>query len=74
MSKSQLSIREEQVLVLVCEGWSRYEIADMMCKSHHTVANHLKAIRLKTGCSKVAQLVMWAVVNGVVDPRKMLSS
>lgn len=70
MSKSppKLSVREEQILVLICEGWSRYEIADMMCKSHYTIANHLKSVRIKTGCSKVAQLVMWAVRNGIATP------
>lgn len=71
--KRKLSVREEQVLVLVCEGWTKREIAAMMEKSPNTIANHLKALRNKTGCSKATQLVIWAVAHRIVDPRKMLS-
>lgn len=60
--------------MLVCEGWSRREIARMMDRSPNTIANHLKAVRNKTGCSNVAQLVMWAVAHRIVEPEKYYAS
>lgn len=59
--------------MLICEGWSRKEIAQMMDRSPNTIANHLKFIRLKTGCTKIAQLVMWAVAHRIVEPEKYYS-
>jgi len=66
----KLTIREEEILKLICEGWERREIAEMMGLSHHTIGNHWKSIQDKTDCHKVALLVLWAVVHGVIDPHK----
>lgn len=71
VKKPVLTIREEEILKLICEGWERREIARMMDLSHHTIGNHWKSIQAKTECHKVARLVIWAVVHGVIDPRKV---
>lgn len=65
----KLSVRETQVLTLICEGFSPKEIASMMDKSYHTIRNHIHHIRLKTDCHKVATMVMWTVEHRVVNPR-----
>lgn len=69
--KRVLTVREEQILHLVCEGWTRREIASMMDLSHHTIGNHIKSVQAKTGCGKVALMVLWAIVHGLVDPHKI---
>ena len=66
----KLTIREEEILKLICEGWERREIAAMMGLSHHTIGNHWKSIQAKTDCHKVATMVLWAVIHEVIDPRK----
>ena len=68
--KSKLSIREEQILSLICEGWTYREIAEMMELSRHTIVSVKSRLRVKTGQHKIALLVIWAVVHGVIDPQK----
>ena len=70
MNTSKLSVREEQTLVLICEGFTRREIAGMMGKSPYTIAEITRRVRRKTDCHRIARLVIWAVAHGIVDARK----
>lgn len=65
---TKLTVREEQILVLICEGWTRKEMAQMMDLSPHTIHGFITRIHRKTGIHRVAQLVLWAVRQGRVDP------
>jgi DNA-binding CsgD family transcriptional regulator len=65
----KLSPRETQILRLICQGRSRKQIASELETSEYTVDTLIRRIRDKTGCHKVALLVMWAVANEIVNPR-----
>jgi DNA-binding NarL/FixJ family response regulator len=65
----KLSAREIEVLRLTCEGLTWKEIALELGTTPYTVMEFKRRIRAKTGCSKVATLVMWAVANEIVNPR-----
>jgi DNA-binding CsgD family transcriptional regulator len=66
----RLSPRETQILRLICQGRSRKQIASELETSEYTVDTLIRRIRDKTGCHKVALLVMWAVVHEIVQPKR----
>jgi len=66
-SEENLSVREVEVLRLVCKGLSNQEIADELFLSKRTVDNHRSNILEKTGCRNTASLVIYAVKNGYVS-------
>lgn len=47
--KSELSVREKQILELLKEGKSNQEIADTLCLSYHTIKNSITTIFTKLG-------------------------
>ena len=59
----QLSRSEREIVDLVLEGCSNAEIAGRRRTSVHTVANQLKAVFRKFGCSGRGELM--AIVAGV---------
>jgi len=65
-----LTQREREVLTLVAEGRSTREIAADLCLSHKTVEVHRRRIMDKLDMHKVADLVRYAVREGLVglDP------
>lgn len=65
-----LSQREREVLILVAEGLSTREIATELGLSHKTVEVHRRRIMDKLDLHKVADLVRYAVREGLVglDP------
>jgi DNA-binding NarL/FixJ family response regulator len=65
-----LTLREREVLTLVAEGRSTREIAAELCLSHKTVEVHRRRIMDKLDMHKVADLVRYAVREGLVglDP------
>ncbi len=62
-----LSSRETEILIAVCQGLSNHEIADSLFISKRTVDKHRANIMEKTGCKNTANLVVYAVKNGLVD-------
>ncbi len=62
-----LSARETEILIAVCQGLSNHEIADALFISKRTVDKHRANIMEKTGCKNTANLVVYAVKNGLVD-------
>jgi DNA-binding NarL/FixJ family response regulator len=54
---SELSRREQQLVQLVCSGFTNKEIASRLNLSAHTVKNHIHRILKKTGASDRISLV-----------------
>jgi DNA-binding NarL/FixJ family response regulator len=66
-SASQLTPRERQVLQLIVEGRSNKEIAGLLGLSANTVAVHRANIMGELGIHNTAELVVYAIRNGLVS-------
>lgn len=53
----ELSRAEREVALALCKGLSDKEVADMLCRSYHTVRTQRKAIYCKLGVSKDTELM-----------------
>ncbi len=62
-----LSRRELEILLAICAGLSNQEIADKLFISKRTVDKHRANIMLKTGSKNTANLVVYAIKNGLVE-------
>ena len=62
-----LTPRELQILQLICDGKSNKEIAVQLDLSANTVAVHRANIMDALGIHKTAELVMYAIRNGLVN-------
>lgn len=63
----QLSEREREVLRLLALGHTNQEIADMLCVSVKTVETYRARLMEKLNMHKRAELVRYAVENGIVS-------
>jgi DNA-binding NarL/FixJ family response regulator len=63
---SALTPRELEVLQLICSGLSNREIADKLDLSANTIAVHRANIMNAIGVHKTAELVVYAITNGLV--------
>ena len=63
-----LTPRELEVLQLICDGLSNREIAARLGLSPNTVAVHRANIMNTLGVHKTAELVAYALQNGLVNP------
>jgi DNA-binding NarL/FixJ family response regulator len=64
---AELSGREREVLQMIAEGRSTREIADSLFISVKTVETHRKNIMRKTDLHTVAELVKYAIRNGLTS-------
>jgi len=64
----RLTPRELEVLQLICNGLSNREIASKLEVSANTVAVHRANIMNALGVHKTAELVVYALQNGLVNP------
>lgn len=64
---NELTKREEEVLYLICKGFSNQEIADTLFLSKRTVDKHRENLLLKTQSKNTAGLVIYAVKNNIVE-------
>ncbi len=62
-----LTAREQEVLRFIGRGLSREEIAKTMCRSPKTVDGHREAIMQKLGIHDRAELVRFAIREGLVE-------
>ena len=62
-----LSERELEILLLICKGLSNQEIADRLFISKRTVDKHRANIMAKTDTKNTANLVVFAIKNGLVE-------
>ena len=65
--ENELSIREKEVLFQICKGLSNVEIGDKLYISKRTVDKHRSNILAKTACKNTANLVVYAIKNGLVE-------
>jgi DNA-binding NarL/FixJ family response regulator len=65
-NRSVLTPREREVLQLICDGKSNREIAAALNLSVNTVAVHRANIMNTLGIHKTAELVVYAIRNGLV--------
>ena len=66
--RSTLTPRELEVLQLICDGLSNKEIAAQLGLSANTVAVHRARIMNALGVHKTAELVMYALQHGLINP------
>lgn len=66
-----LSAREIEVAVLLCKGLKSKEIADSLCISSTTVMTHRKNIMEKLHARSLADVLLYCVVNGMVDVEEL---
>ena len=52
-----LSPAEREVALALCRGLTDKEVADMLCRSYHTVRTQKKSIYRKLGVSKDTELM-----------------
>ena len=62
----QLSVREQELVVLVAKGRTDAQIAEQLFISVRTVSSHLDRIRDKTGCRRRADITRLALRAGLV--------
>jgi DNA-binding NarL/FixJ family response regulator len=66
--RTTLTPRELEVLQLICDGLSNREIAARLGLSANTVAVHRARIMNTLGVHKTAELVMYALQHGLINP------
>jgi DNA-binding NarL/FixJ family response regulator len=66
--RTRLTARELEVLQLICEGLSSRQIAAKLQVSANTVGVHRANIMNALGIHKTAELVVYALQNGLVNP------
>ena len=64
--------RENEIIVLIAEGYTNDQIADLLFLSKHTVNTHRKNILHKLGVKNTAGIVMYAVKTQLISPNKFL--
>jgi DNA-binding NarL/FixJ family response regulator len=67
VDEEQLSEREMEVLIEICQGLSNSEIADKLFISKRTVEKHRANILFKTSCKNTASLVVFAIRNHLIE-------
>ncbi|MBI9064953.1 MAG: response regulator transcription factor [Marinilabiliaceae bacterium] len=65
--KVELSKREKEVLVLICQGFSNKEIAEKLFISPNTVDNHRSNLLSKTSTRNAAHLVLFAIKEKLIE-------
>jgi PAS domain S-box-containing protein len=65
--KSKLSPREIEVLQLICQGLTSPVISEKIFLSQNTIESHRANILAKTSSRNTADLVMFAIRNGLVE-------
>jgi DNA-binding NarL/FixJ family response regulator len=65
--KEALSIRELEVLRLICHEYSTKEIADKLYISPRTVEGHRNRIIEKINCKNIAGMVVYAIEHRIIE-------
>lgn len=65
----QLSEREKQVFMLLVQGNSAAQIADILCISSKTVDKHRAAVSQKLGTENPVKMLQFAIRTGLIDPK-----
>jgi len=62
---ADLTLREQEILNLMCQGKEDREIGDALGISRHTVRNHVAAIYSKIGVHRRGAAIIWALERGI---------
>ncbi len=65
-TEMMLSQRENEILLLLSEGYSSKEIADKLFISEFTVQTHRKNMLRKMGFRNFYQMLCWAIKQGLI--------
>jgi DNA-binding NarL/FixJ family response regulator len=65
---SELTPREEEVVKLVAEAYTSYEIGRVLQITRRTVERHRENVLAKLGMSDRVQLTRYAIRRGLIDP------
>lgn len=68
----ELTPRETEILCLICEQYTSSEIAAKLFVSIRTVEGHRNNLLAKTGAKNTVGLVLYALVNNMVDVNQHL--
>jgi DNA-binding NarL/FixJ family response regulator len=68
----ELTRREEEVLELICKGYSNKEIADALFISQKTVEGHKSNLMDKTNTKSAINLMLFAIKHQLIDPSLMI--
>ena len=64
---ANLSKREKEILIKICEGLSNQEIADTLFISKRTVDKHRANLLSKTNSKNTASLILYAIRNKLIQ-------
>jgi len=64
---ANLSKREKEILIKICEGMSNQEIADNLFISKRTVDKHRANLLGKTNSKNTASLILYAIKNKLIE-------
>ena len=67
VESSIITSREQEVLLLICAGFTNEDIAEKLCISPTTVKGHRTHLLEKTDCKNTASLIMFAIKHKMVD-------
>lgn len=67
-SSAQLTERQAEILMLICEGLSTSRIADKLGISNKTVEFHKGRMCKQLVVRGSIGMVRWAIRNGLIDP------
>lgn len=65
--KPRLSDRQKEIVRLLAQGSNSAKIAEMLGISQKTVETHRRNIMLRTNCGSTAELVRYAIRNGMIE-------
>jgi len=66
INEAEFSIRESEILHLICQGCSNQVIGEKLFISKRTVEKHRANLLLKTNSKNTAELVIYAIKNQIV--------
>lgn len=66
LNLSKLTVAENEIIVLLAQGKSVAEIAELRHRSRDTINNHKRNIFKKLGFTKLTHLTSFAIENGLV--------
>jgi DNA-binding NarL/FixJ family response regulator len=64
---AQLTSREREVLILIADGQSNKEIADLLNIGVRTIETHRERIMRRLNIHSVAGLTKYAIANGLIS-------
>jgi DNA-binding NarL/FixJ family response regulator len=65
--KPRLSSRQKEIVKLLAQGRNSRKIAEMLGISQKTVETHRRNVMLRTSCRSTADLVRYAIRNGIIE-------